>query len=979
MVQKKIVNAIIISNFVALLTLNILGGVSLVLGFGASGSISSQSDSQGWLYEGWQYRKEHNITYNQANDLIQFYDLSNPWVTITGNPTGRHAFQPVRDFAIVEVDKIVDGATRKYLAYDSDPDGSVIRLYYTNDTSGSWTSYSSNPILGPSSYHYRWPSVAYTNGTFHMFLTDRTDGTLERWTSTDGIHYVFVEHVKTGGNQWKNPFIWYCSNESAWLLYHHDSSGTTEYFKVRSAPGIEDLDSSMDTVVIGRNMPFGSPTIGFYDGKYWLLGELLEGGIWKVVAYYSTTSPSSGFVECFNSPILTNDDCCPMLLSDRDSTHIYLFNSLDSSAWHEQTREVYTNGTTSPKLPNLVNYQIRITAHAGDGNDNGENVYLNGHSKSDFGDVRFSWLNYSSQSEVQCAFWIEKLEPNDSAVFWLKVPEIPSKANTRIYVYYGKDDALTTSNGDAAFEFFDDFNGTLSKWTTVGGTWKIENGELSAETNGFGQRLRATNLSFGNDSVHVNLKWISGTYFEHGPCVRGQSPNEQNDGYMTLLSTWAYDSRNRISKMLSGSETTLAGQGTTSPSKNVWYSFTFAAYENQLKSSITPIYANEINATDSSFASGTLSLFSWSGTSEHVHYDNLFVTKYVSPEPNHGGWGSEETGQYVLIDQSLVSDTRADTGTVQAVGFHAKWNNNGSDVEEGKLYVNNTEYVTDSSGWATLDVTSSTIGADRWVITGVNCSGITTYTQTSQTPSIIWDRIRICAGGITQRSLMQGQTTTIWFKALYEYDNQTFDSSHGAIYLNSSAMNWSTSETRWESTFATGDVGTTTFTISAVHDDFYNLTLVDDAIGPQTVTISALTFYVVSNSTISELVFDSTNKTLSFTASGPTGTQGFANVTIAKTLIQDANGLNVYLDGNQLNYTALQTEYSWQIDLSYHHSTHKIVIHLSSANVQIASNNLQELFGIIGLLIGALLATSGFILRKRRTNRLSPQRWLWPE
>lgn len=46
----------------------------------------------------------------------------------------------------------------------------------------------------------------------------------------------------------------------------------------------------------------------------------------------------------------------------------------------------------------------------------------------------------------------------------------------------------------------------------------------------------------------------------------------------------------------------------------------------------------------------------------------------------------ELRGSYIVIDQSFVSDERADVGSTQAVGFHARWDN-GSDVNNGLIYV----------------------------------------------------------------------------------------------------------------------------------------------------------------------------------------------------------------------------------------------------------------------------------------------------
>jgi hypothetical protein len=1160
--------------------------------------------SDKWLYTGWQNRKEHNITRNQIDDA-RFYDISDSWTTISGNPADRHAFQPVHNTTIVEVNKIVDGAPRKYFAYDSDASGSQIRLYYTDNFDATWTPYSQNPILNWSGNHFRWPSVAYVNGTFHMFLSDLSDATLERWTSTDGISFVFQENVKTGGNQCNNPFIWHNPNDAKWYLYTHDASEGKEYINVRNASNIEDLDLTNDTTVLSQTTSFGSPTVMYHENKYWLLAEILQGEAWKVVAYYSTTSPSSGFSECSDSPILSDDEACPMLLLTPNQAKAYLFTNRDSSKWYQDTQEVYFNKTTS-ETPNLVDYQVRITAYYENGTDNGDKVYLNRHSRTDFGDIRFTWFNSSSRDEVECDYWIEELKTNDNAVFWVKIPEISSTINNTIYIYYGKSDATTTSNGEATFDFFDDFNGTLAKWTQVGGTWQIENGELSAQTTTYGQRIRAKNFIFGNNSVHVKVKWIAGTYFEHGPYVRGQLSNEQYFGYMTFLSTCIYFQRQRISKITGGPYgTTIIGNGTIDPSRNVWYNIEFKLYGNRLKSSISPLYYTEISGTDSSFNNGTLCLFSWSASSEHSHFDDLFVCKYVEPEPSHADWGSEEISTYVIVDQTFVSDKRADVNSVQTIGFHAKWSNNGSDVVGGSIYVNDTNYVTNSTGWIniraaarieapdnftiialpdtqfysashpeifdsqtqwvvsnaqsmnivfvthegdivddysslsqwnnannsmskldagnvsygvlpgnhdgsplylsnfnkffnysrfngkswyggayqnentnnfelfqgglddylifhfqydpsdqvlkwanstlqnypnrqvivtthsylnvdesrtdignriwqnfvaphadqiflvlcghnhgetqrtdiindhtvyqimadyqdrtnggngwlrtlefhpvedkiyvrtyspylnnyetdansqfTLDynmtwVAPSIVEKVTWIVTGVNCSGVTAYSQIVQNPSIIWDRIKISDGGISKGSVMLGETVTIWFKAIYEYDNTVFTNANGILYLNGSAMTWSTTNTRWGYTYTATAMGTATFTISGVYDESYGLTIINDTVGSQTINVLSTPFSVISNSTISELAFNSTSKTLTFTVSGQKGTMGYTNVTIAKTLIEDISELKVYVDGNQINSTAVSTDYYWLIHFTYQHSTHRITI-----------------------------------------------------
>jgi hypothetical protein len=969
--MEKIYWKKIIANF-GLILLLILSVCILNFSLKINSVSANESVSDSWFYNGWQYRKEHNLTY-EGLSTVRFYYLSESWVTIIGNPTNRHGFQPVHISTIVECNTVIDGAMRKYLAYDSDAEGSQIRLYYTDDLDGQWRPYSKNPIL--SGYlQFRWPSVTYVNGVFHMFLTDRANGYLERWTSTDGINFEFQENVKVGGNQWKNPFIWFNPNDNKWYLYTHDASGKTEFIEVRSAENIEDLDKVSDTIVISKNTPLGSPTMMFYGGKYWLLGEALEGGVWKVVAYYSTTSPYSDFFECTNSPILSDDEACPMLLLNHEQNKAYLFTSKDSTKWYQVTYKVYLDSAIMPKISDLVDYQVRVIANYGNGIDNGESVYLNEHSRTDFSDIRFTWFNASSNSEIECSYWMENLSPGDRAIFWVKIPKIQNKANTTIYIYYGKVDAASISSGSETFDFFDDFNGDLSKWTTVGGTWKIENGELSAETTAspFGQRIRANNFVFGNHSVHVRIKWISGTYFEHGPYVRGQQPDEPKNGYMTFLSTWPGDLRHRISKMSNEIEYTLASQGTINPSKDVWYYVTFKLFKNQLKASISPLYSTEITIVDNTFNNGTLCLFSWSAASEHVHYDNLFVRKYVDPEPNHGAWGMEEVAEYIIIDQSFVSDGRADVGSIQTVSFHAKWNNNGSDVIWGSIYVNGTEHITNNTGWISFTVTSSQIGEQEWAVTAVNCGGVTAYIQTAPNPTIIWDCIQIINGGATKESAILGETVTIWFQATYEYDNKIFNNANGILYVNNMPMTWSITNNRWEYQYAPDAPGTKTFTISEVQDNTYGLTAINDVAGTQTITVWSTPFSIISNSTITELAFNSTTKTITFTLSGPHGTTGYTNITIAKTLINNITNLTIYLDDHQIEYLATATEHTWLIHFTYTHSTHKVTIQLTQPNAIKSSNPQPETTLLLsGILI--IITATPLIHKKVRRKTHNPR------
>lgn len=378
------------------------------------------------------------------------------------------------------------------------------------------------------------------------------------------------------------------------------------------------------------------------------------------------------------------------------------------------------------------------------------------------------------------------------------------------------------------------------------------------------------------------------------------------------------------------------------------------------------------------------------------------------------------------------------------------------------------EYVTNATGWINADVSSSVIGKSLWTVDKVNCSGVATYVQTSPNPSTIWDRIMISDGGLTNETIMLGQTTVVWFKAAYEYDKVVFDGTKGSLYVNSSAMSWSTTNDRWEYNYTATTSGSEAFVISGVSDELYSLSVINDTIAAKSVAVleqpilvascrsstsfvgfkveingnltcrgeglsgasvflsysvtggtswSDLTlvntgsdgsysaewfpsvtgnyliravwdgnssyseasttvnlavtpfaqknvFSVASNSTVSELVFNSTSRELSFTVTGPSGTTGYVDVCIAKTIIDEVTKVKVYLDGNETNYTLTSDDESWLLHLAYQHSSHEVVVSLGSQ----ARPFIETPFGIVSIVLGILavaVAVTVVVLRKR--------------
>ncbi|RKX65973.1 MAG: hypothetical protein DRP42_04005 [Tenericutes bacterium] len=118
----------------------------------------------------------------------------------------------------------------------------------------------------------------------------------------------------------------------------------------------------------------------------------------------------------------------------------------------------------------LTNYQIKVELNVSN--------FDFSKAKSDGSDIRFCDIDKTTKFP----YWIEEWDFNNKkALIWVKVPEIKAGKN-KIYMYFGNQDAVSESNGDATFAFFDDFLGDeidTNKWNILEGSPYILNGSLA--------------------------------------------------------------------------------------------------------------------------------------------------------------------------------------------------------------------------------------------------------------------------------------------------------------------------------------------------------------------------------------------------------------------------------------------------------------------------------------------------------------------
>jgi hypothetical protein len=96
----------------------------------------------------------------------------------------------------------------------------------------------------------------------------------------------------------------------------------------------------------------------------------------------------------------------------------------------------------------------------------------------------------------------------------------------------------------------------------------------------------------------------------------------------------------------------------------------------------------------------------------------------------------------------------------------------------------------------------------------------------------------------------------------------------------------------------------------------------------------------------------------SCSVSGPSGTAGYVQVCIPKSLVSDASNLKITLDDDQINYSTFSKDDVWIITMIYSHSSYKVVLALNTeqtSGIGSIGNTLGNPL-VLGLIIVVLIA-----------------------
>ena len=206
----------------------------------------------------------------------------------------------------------------------------------------------------------------------------------------------------------------------------------------------------------------------------------------------------------------------------------------------------------------------------------------------------------------------------------------------------------------------------------------------------------------------------------------------------------------------------------------------------------------------------------------------------------------EDDGEGVAV-WPYITNRRCDVESVQTICFQAIWTENGSAIDGGTIFINGTAYVTNSSGWISFNEAFSNVTAMSWVVTAVDCNGVSRYFQMAPIASVMWDRIIIFEGGVNPQLADVGEWVTVWFKVMYEYDNENF---YGTLLVNGSETQYSSANERWELSYKATTPGTFTFEVTSVQDKKYGLKTVKNIAGAQHVTVRAPFPWLIVSATL---------------------------------------------------------------------------------------------------------------------------------
>lgn len=305
------------------------------------------------------------------------------------------------------------------------------------------------------------------------------------------------------------------------------------------------------------------------------------------------------------------------------------------SGWSHRKTHMINNATGAG-----TNYQMKITVHYAGGSNTGEDVYCGGHCRTDFGDIRFT----DNDETTLLDYWMESKTNADNAVFWVEITDDLSSSDVTIYMYHGKADATTTSNGDDTFDFFDDFLGAsinTTKWAGNTAHTVVSDSVVTLTTDDYESRKVYQNDVNFPDFLFPKALRFKGYFQARGTNVYNglgwrELPSEPNEAYFFPTAT---NEQLAYADSGSGSQYLLSDfvRGAWRTYDILWIETKLEFYDNGV------LVENGTITEDIPEVNQGAWIYAYGQSDIWVKLDWIFVRNYVSPEPQHGSWEPPET------------------------------------------------------------------------------------------------------------------------------------------------------------------------------------------------------------------------------------------------------------------------------------------------------------------------------------------------
>ncbi|MFW9768471.1 MAG: DUF2341 domain-containing protein, partial [Candidatus Thorarchaeota archaeon] len=281
-------------------------------------------------------------------------------------------------------------------------------------------------------------------------------------------------------------------------------------------------------------------------------------------------------------------------------------------------------------------YQVKVLVQYGSGIDGQEAVYCDNLCNVDFSDIRFT----DDDGTTELAFWRESFYSADNATFWVRVSDDLSFSQM-IYLYFGNPGVATTSDGQATFDFFDDFEtGSFERWDSVN-SWSISSTYARTGTygaygiGGVTQPFLFHNMSqTGSFLIHIDARTFDNfnTFpvllsSDEGicyPCAFGWTNALYHTG---SFQNWPSNS---------------------SLSYNTWYNLQIGidVVNSKMHGWKDGAFMGEvIFRSDSGTIPSNITGFRPAPGTQATRYlavDNVYIRKWIADEPSYASWGALE-------------------------------------------------------------------------------------------------------------------------------------------------------------------------------------------------------------------------------------------------------------------------------------------------------------------------------------------------